>query len=642
MKLTRNKIRKIHRQKNQSVRKWRKQQHHKRPKRYNTFRRSLSSSSSKSKLRFVDGSSLLLSKPDSSSASASLSSAPSSTKLNHVLNKTLKNYIPLPVLSYLKQKYKEMRRAKRNIKMVGGSKPGENNEMISMVAAASAAAATAAVMAMENNRSKLSSAKSTDTNSADDTRNNMNQMSGRTKGSPKTKGNAKFNLGPTIPNDISIQSKSLTLNSKLTYQFIDFLITNGKPYYIQIKPKIGDETLLNISDTDIFEIRRILYGEFASNDDYEDDSKIPGTKKELYFKPLDDVGIAGGDSISVGSNGNIMIYTGETARVKSESNYGSIELTVKGNNKKVVVTDSKRLYKLSGNEQAPASIKTLDKRQDLGNNLTPKEFRIQIAPVTQIIMKNATLPSKPDDKDDVFADDNTYVFNFSDGCVVTSIQTLRKSLEVARKNLIDEKNEDKKAALDVFKLLFGVLNNPAFVKSDGYEEFKESVYNYSYKIPGMENKYGFVQLKTYFEENGDTLPKELLTLFIKLTSILGHGPGGKNSECQSFGPSGLSTKILTTLKPMADGTVRQTSEIFNDGTIPSIIELLNESMSENHDEGDGDDDEPAPEVAAPAPAPAPAPATTLEPSYPPLGGGTPEAPATSSESSTPPPNGGTP
>ena len=440
MKLTRNKIRKIHRQKNQSVRKWRKQQHHKRPKRYNTFRRSLSSSSSKSKLRFVDGSSLLLSKPDSSSASASLSSAPPSTKLNHVLNKTLKNYIPSPVLSYLKQKYKEMKRAKRNIKMVGGSKPGENSEMISMVAAAAAAAASAAVIAMENNRSKLSSAKSTDTNSADDTRNNRSQMSSRTNGTPKTKGNAKFNLGPTIPNDISIQSKSLTLNSKLTYQFIDFLITNGKPYYIQIKPKIGDETLLNISDTDIFEIRRILYGEFASNDDYEDDSKIPGTKKELYFKPLDDVGIAGGDSISVGSNGNIMIYTGETARVKSESNYGSIELTVKGNNKKVVVTDSKRLYKLSGNEQAPASIKTLDKRQDLGNNLTPKEFRIQIAPVTQVIMKNAALPSKPDDKEDVFADDNTYVFNFSDGCVVTSIQTLRKSLEVARKNLIDEKN----------------------------------------------------------------------------------------------------------------------------------------------------------------------------------------------------------
>ena len=175
----------------------------------------------------------------------------------------------------------------------------------------------------------------------------------------------------------------------------------------------------------------------------------------------------------------------------------------------------------------------------------------------------------------------------------------------------------------------------------------------------MENKYGFVQLKTYFEENGDTLPRGLMTQFMNLMSILGKGPGGKNSECQAFGPSGLSTKVLTTLKPMADGTVRQTSEIFNQGTIPSIIELLNESMNGNQDQGD---DEPAPAVEAPAPATAPATVpesstpplgggtpveptypplgggTPVEPTYPPLGGGTPvEAPATTPQTPTPTP-----
>jgi len=616
MKLTRNKIRKIHRQQNQSVRKWKKIQHRKKAKRYNTFRRSSSvSSPSKSKLGFVDGfankAPLLWPKPDSEHSS-------SSPKLNHVLNKTLKHYIPSPVMMYLKQKYKDIMRAKRDAKKMKGG--GLLRNIASKgAAAATAAVAAAAAAAAEIILSKKSKepeepeepaadaaaatpeepAATPEEPAADaaDAATPEEASGGETSGDDAKSKNApvskaKFNLGPEITGDISIHAVSFTLKSSEAYHFIDFLITSGKPYYIQIKPKVGDKTLLNISDTDIFELRRILYGNFATKQKYEvkdGADKIPDDKLALYFKSPDVVGIAGGDSISIDGNGNIMIYTGETAQVMSESTDKIIKLEVQGNKKQVTVTDSKRLYKLGGNGQAPATIKTVEMRQTFGNNITEDEFRAQISPVTELTLKSAS-GAKSDDKEEVFSDEsNTYIVNFSDGSEVTAIQTLRKALEVARKNLVDEENDDKSAALGIMTLLYGILSNPEFVKSGGYDDFKESVFNFSYKIPGMENKYGFAQMKTFFEENGDDISPGLVKEFWKVMTLLGHGPGGENSACLAFDKPGLSVKVMTTLTPMVDGTTKQTSEIFNDGTVPTIATLLEKGLGAANAEEEKED-----------------------------------------------------
>ena len=629
MKLTRNKIRKIHRQQNQSVRKWKNIQHRKKAKRYNTFRRSSSVSLSKSKLGFVEG-----------ARRAHNESSPA--KLSHVLNKTLKNYIPSPVLMYLKQKYNDMNRAKRHAKKMKGG--GFIRNIVSKGAATAAAAAAAAAEIILSKKPKEAEEPAADAAApeepaadsapeepaaaaseeadaaaapeeadaaaapeesdaaaapeeaepaaaADDAA-AADADDAKPKNGPVSK--AKFNLGPEITGDISIHAESFTLKSKEAYHFIDFLITSGKPYYIQIKPKVGDKTLLNISDTDIFELRRILYGNFATKQKYEvkdGADKIPDDKLALYFKSPDVIGIAGGDSISIDGNGNIMIYTGETAQVMSDSTDKIIKLEVQGNKKQVTVTDSKRLYKLGGNGQAPATIKTVEMRQTFGNNITEDEFRAQISPVTELTLKSAS-GAKSDDKEEVFSDEsNTYIVNFSDGSEVTAIQTLRKALEVARKNIVDEENDDKSAALGIMTLLYGILSNPEFVKSGGYDDFKESVFNFSYKIPGMENKYGFAQMKTYFEENGDDMSPGLVKEFWRVMTLLGHGPGGENSACLAFEKPGLSVKVMTTLTPMVDGTTKQTSEIFNDGTVPTIATLLEKGLGAANAEEEKEDKE---------------------------------------------------
>ena len=622
MKLTRNRIRKIHRQKNQSVRKWKKIQHRKKSRRYNTFRRSSSLSSPSSKQTNGFQRKRLLTPYNDDVL-------PGPAKLNHVLNKTLKNYIPSTVLKYLNQKYKDMRRAKRRKSkvMTGGGKDDAAAMAAAMAAATAATMAVAKGSSVDNNKkpsepNKVDAPPKTEEGTAAEQApattegaagEDAGDAAGDTKsGDPKDgevskevdtknkkgkKSKAKFNLGPEITGDISIHVESYTLKSSEAYHFIDFLITSGKPYYIQIKSKPGDEKQLNISDTDIFELRRILYGNYATAKRFEiqddkDKDKIPDNKLSMYFKTPDVIGIAGGDSISIDGNGDIMIYTGETAQVMETSTDKIINLKIQGNDKEVSVTDAKRLYKLGGNGQAPASIKTVEMRKDFGINISETEFRAQISPVTQITLKNASgAPgSKPDDKEEVFSDEsNTYIANFSEGSEVTSIQTLRKSLEVARKNILDEEEDGKFAALGIFKLLNELLNNPEFSKSEGYDDFKESVFNFSYKIPGMENKYGFIQMKTFFEENGDNLPVGMVSEFWKLLSFLGHGPGGENSACLAFDKPGLSAKVLTTLTPLADGTTKQTSQIFNEGNIPTIATLLEKGLG-GTTEGDGDDD----------------------------------------------------
>ena len=98
MKLTRNKIRKIRRQQNQTARKWKKIQHRKKINRYNTFRRSSSSLTSKPIIGFVEGTRWSHAKNKDGLMTGV-------ARLNHVLNKTLKNYIPPQMVMNLKIDY---------------------------------------------------------------------------------------------------------------------------------------------------------------------------------------------------------------------------------------------------------------------------------------------------------------------------------------------------------------------------------------------------------------------------------------------------------------------------------------------------------------------------------------------------------
>jgi hypothetical protein len=398
-----------------------------------------------------------------------------------------------------------------------------------------------------------------------------------------TEAKPKFNLGPSINGDISLHTESRTLKSKETVHFIEFLIQSGKPYYIQIKPKVGDKTLLNISNTDVFELRRILYGKFTTTKDYDAPGKIPDEQRQLYFKPPDVVGIAGGDSISLDTNGNIMIYTGETAMVARDSTDKAIKLTIQGSDKSVTVTDTKRLYILSSTKPpVPATIQTVSTLRSYGEHIDETCFRIQISPVTELTLKNAAGPSSSssDEKEEVFADEsNTYVVNFSDGSEVTAIQTLRKSLEVARKNLNADGNAEKnRIAFDVFKMLRGILENKEFIASEGYDEFKESIYNYSYQIPGQESKYGFVQLKTYFDENRDKIDKDTVKEFFNVLTLLGKGVGGENAACNAMStPS--SALFETRLIFEEDGTTKQITKILDKGTVPEFIKILEKGMN---------------------------------------------------------------
>ena len=277
MKLTRNKIRKIRKQQHQSVRKWKRARKSPRRKAM-TFRRS------RSPLVEMDN------------------IAPSPgypLKLNNVFNKTLKRYIPLPVLSYMKDKYdkmKRLRRKQRREKMIGGGK----NAAAAAVAVAAASAAAAAVGA----------AKSTII-----TDNNNNTVADKDAPAP-TDGEKKpgFNLGPEIEGDISIHSESFVLEKKGDAQkLLTFLVKNCLPYYIQLELKPGKQ--FNKHDTGIFDLRRILYGKFATKKDFETDGKIADKKHGMYFnapeqvEAPEQVGIADGDTMGNDHPNDVFIYT---------------------------------------------------------------------------------------------------------------------------------------------------------------------------------------------------------------------------------------------------------------------------------------------------------------------------------------------
>ena len=464
MKLSRNKIRKIRKQQHQSVRKWKKQ--HKSSARRSTFRRS--------RRQNITG---ILTKYPS--------------KLNNVVNRTLKKYITFRELTQIKENYKKMRRMRRKQKhynMIGG---------VDDVGAVGAV------------------------------------------GTPKNTGKkAPFSLGQTkVKGDISIRTEThICQNEAEVYKLVEFLIQKGLPYYIQIDMEPGTKPTLSKNDTDLFDLRRILYGKFA-----KDISKISKDKRELYFGEKAVVGIADGDTLGNEYPDSLFIYTGEKGQIQEGSSDTAIKVQImqKGINNRPsdTVLNSNRLYTLGGGDKAKSidTVKLLQKL-DSKNKIDTSEFRLQVAPLTEDeFNKDAeNVASGNEPGKNVVDESNTYVVNLKVGCKITSVQTLRKSLEKARASLENENDKSKSSAMDIFKMLNELLQNPEFAKTEGYDDFKEQVYGFSYKIRGSERQYGISQLMTFFNDNKENLPPSLSKEFFKIMNLLGHGPGGGNGDCLAF------------------------------------------------------------------------------------------------------------
>ena len=559
MKLSRNKIRKIRKQQHQSVRKWKKQ--HRSSARRTTFRQS----------RRQNMTGILTKYP---------------SKLNSVINRTLKKYIPRAELAQLKDNYRKMRRNNRKRKqyvMTGGVEPADavqvepqvppapktmdsslsqaNNNMIDAIVKAAVISAIQSVTAIndknpdknttktntDNNAAAATPANpanpanpATDTTAATDTTNETpdNKKATADNASSSSK-KQPFSIGPEVKGDISIGTEIHECkDSREVWKLVEFLIRKGLPYYIQIESKSGDK-MLNKNDTSIFDLRRILYGKYT-----QDIKKIPENKRQLYIEAKEIVGIATGETIGTEQLG-VFIYTGEKGQVLKESKDTSIQVRIIQEDKNAaptILTDSKRLYKIKGKDTdvKPASIDTVARLQKLDstNKIDTSEFRLQIAPMTQEeLTKDAQNVAAGNDNPDVKVvvdESNTYVMNVDVGCKITSVQTLKKSLERARATLENEKDKSKMAALEVFQKLSALLQNPEFSKNDGYADFKESVYNFSYKIRGSERKYGFTQLETFFKDKKDEVPPKLIREFMKVLNLLGHGPAGANGDCLRF------------------------------------------------------------------------------------------------------------
>jgi hypothetical protein len=627
MKLTRNKIRKIRKQQHQSVRKWKKPR--------NSIRRKVSTF-----------------------RQTPLDLVP---KRTNVFNKTLKNYIPLPVLCYLKQKYIEVKRLRRKqrkqqrMNMIGGRERADPETL--------ALRAISTAKANSNNGPKSDSTKNNpaaadvsnedgenakkDENATGDdvttTGKDSNDAAaapgedakekgadGKTDGDKGDKKPGSFNLGPEVPGDVSINSE--THEFKDVKRLLDFLVKKGLPYYIQIELKRGIP--LNLKETSIFDLRRILYGKFVKG----------GDNTDLHFKPGGDyVGIANGSILTNEYPNDVFIFTKDKVNIDQSSEDTSIK--VKAGEKMIPpLSDSKRLYKLLGD--TPSSIDDVDQIDKVAITSTD-EFRLQVAPLSDADLKNAAAAAPSDDKKKkkkIVSDDTpSYVVNLNDKCKITSVQTLRKSLEVVRADLEDEDEISKSNAMEVFKMLISLLNNPAFAKNDGFDDFKETVYGFTYKIPGTERKYGFIQLMSFFDQKKDDLPPDLTKQFFKLLTLLGHGPAGENGACLAF-ERPQSIEVIEYVKTLENGDIVTTKKLGSKTNIEgfgSELDKLNatnapkeedEKKDEKKDEAGGKEGEsaktekPAPDPAAPAtettpaapaaeaaPAPAPEPAPADEP-----------------------------
>ena len=569
MKLSRNKIRKIRKQQHQSVRKWKKQ--HRSSARRTTFRQS--------RRQNITG---ILTKYPS--------------KLNSVINRTLKKYIPRSELAQLKENYRKMRRNNRKRKqyvMTGGVEPNDpvqvespvapvklndvktkdssssqDNNMIETIVKAAVIAAIQSVTAV-NDKNKTPEKKLD--NNADAANTTANTPATTTANTPATTDNKDatadnassssgtnnkkqpFSIGPEVKGDISIGTEIHECkDSREVWKLVQFLIRKGLPYYIQIEPKSGDK-MLNKNDTSIFDLRRILYGKYT-----QDIKKIPENKRQLYIEAKEIVGIATGETIGTEQPG-VFIYTGEKCQLLKESKDTTIQARIIQEDKNAaptILTDSKRLYKIKGKDTdvKPASIDTVARLQQLDskNKIDTSEFRLQIAPMTQEeLTKDAQNVAAGNDNPEVKVvvdESNTYVMNVDVGCKITSVQTLKRSLERARATLENEKDKSKMAALEIFQKLSALLENPEFSKNDGYDDFKESVYNFSYKIHGSERKYGFTQLETFFKDKKDEVPPKLIREFMKVLNLLGHGPAGANGDCLRFEGTSQSVYELSRIQ----------------------------------------------------------------------------------------------
>ncbi len=194
--------------------------------------------------------------------------------------------------------------------------------------------------------------------------------------------------------------------------------------------------------------------------------------------------------------------------------------------------------------------------------------------------------------------------NLAVGCRVTSIQTLKKSLEKARISLENDKGQSKKSALDIFKLLNALLQNPEFAKADGYDDFKKSVFGFSYNIGGSERLYGFTQMQTFFDDKKDNIPKHVIKEFFKLMNLLGHGPNGSNGDCLRFDGTSQSIYELSRIQTFEeDGKiVTKKTETLDS---PSDLKGFMKQLSKLGTSGANEEKEENKKEGSPAPAPAP-------------------------------------
>jgi hypothetical protein len=551
------------------------------------------------------------------------------------MNRTLKKYISSSKLDEAKALYKRMRRQRRKQKNMKGGKM--TPEQITTIAANAAVVAALAVLnkSRENDPSNMkppeasvdaspsssSSTASTSSSTAStaSTATPATDTSESTISEPKkspTTSAAPFSLGPEIKGDISIGTETFECKTeKEIYHLVQFLIEKGLPYYIKIELKSGDKPL-NKNDTNIFDLRRILYGKYTQNI-----KRIPEEKRQLYLEAKDTVGVANGSLLGDDQSG-FFIYTGEKGQILKGSTDSTIKIRLLQDDPNAApipaLTDSTRLYKLQGQipDVKPASIDSMSRltKLDKNNKIDTTEFRLQVAPMTEYELnkdaQNIAAGNNNDPEAKIVIDEsNTYVVNLAVGCKVTSIQTLKKSLEKARISLENDKDSSKKSALDIFKMLNALLQNPEFAKSDGYGEFKDSVFGFSYKISDSERLYGFTQMQTFFGDDKDNIPKHVIKEFFKLMNLLGHGPGGANGDCLRFDGTSQSIYELSRIQTFEeDGKIvtKKTETLDSPSKLTGFMKQLSKlgEVSSGANEANGENEkEGASTPAAPGPAP---------------------------------------
>jgi hypothetical protein len=242
---------------------------------------------------------------------------------------------------------KRMRRNQRRATMIGGAALAS----VSVVAAAAAAATTVVARKIKpnatNNTSVKESAenagvgKDAETGKDEDAGKDAATSAGKDAATSagKDAGDNKSGsiLGVEIPGDIPIKTHTIELKKNEDAQkLLTFLVNNGLPYYIQIEMK-SDGKKFNRHDTEIFDLRRILFGKFATKKDFETDGKIPEKKRDLYFKAPDQVGIADGDTMGNEHPNDVFIYTGEKGTIDPTSTDNSIKITITGSKNGPVV-----------------------------------------------------------------------------------------------------------------------------------------------------------------------------------------------------------------------------------------------------------------------------------------------------------------